>query len=97
MSDSLTIVARITPVAGKEDELETAMKDLVRGTRVEPGCMQYDLHRTTENPCVFVFYENWESEAHWHAHMTGDVLWALNQKAGALIEDAEILQMKKIE
>ena len=35
MSEPLTIVARIVPKSGVEDELEAAMRDLVAATRME--------------------------------------------------------------
>jgi len=96
MTESLTIIARIAPAPGQEDALEAKMKELVQETRGEAGCIRYDIYRTVENPCIFVFYENWETKAHWDSHMTGEALWGFNQKAGAMIEDAEILQMAKI-
>ena len=96
MSESHTVIARITPAPGQEDALEAAMKELVQAIRAEAGCIQYDFYRTTEDPCIFVFYEIWETKAHWEAHMTGEALWGFNQKAGAMIEDAEILPLARI-
>ena len=96
MTMPLTIVARIVPTPGKEDDLEAAMKALVAATRAEAGCIQYDLHRTNEDPCVFLFFENWETHALWRAHMDGPHLKAFNEKASGMIDKAEILQMTRI-
>jgi quinol monooxygenase YgiN len=41
----------------------------VAPTRAEPGCINDDLHVDTKDPCVFVFYENWRSQADLDAHM----------------------------
>ncbi|EPE96091.1 Antibiotic biosynthesis monooxygenase [Rhizobium grahamii CCGE 502] len=38
-------------------------------TRAEPGCINYDFHVDADDQCVFVFYENWISQAALDAHM----------------------------
>ena len=96
MAEHLTIVARVLPVAAQEDRLEAAMKDLVAATRAEPGCLQYDLHRTTDGPCIFLFYETWETKPLWDDHMSGAALQAFNQRVQGMIESAEILQMVRV-
>lgn len=96
MTDHLTIVARIVATPGTEDRLEAAMKVLVAETRQEAGCIQYDLHRTTENSCIFVFYENWETKPLWEAHMNGDAIKRFNEKIPGMIESGEVLQMRKV-
>ena len=96
MSKQLTIVARVVPETGQADPLEAAMRELVVATRAEAGCIQYDLHRTTEDPPVFLFYETWETKLLWDAHMAGEALRSFNQTVSGMIESAEILQMRKI-
>ncbi|MGI9384207.1 MAG: putative quinol monooxygenase [Methyloligellaceae bacterium] len=96
MSGPLTIVARIVPKPGVEDELETAMKDLIAATRQEPGCILYDLHRSSEGPCIFVFYETWESKPLWEAHMAGAAIQAFREAANHMIESGEVLQMSRV-
>jgi hypothetical protein len=32
---------------------------MVEPTRVEPGCLDYDLYQSTDDPSVMFFYENW--------------------------------------
>ena len=96
MSEPLTIVARIVPKSGVEDELEAAMRDLVAATRLELGCIQYDLHRTTEGPCIFVFYESWETKTLWEAHMSGAAIQAFREAANHMIETGEVLQMSRV-
>jgi len=66
---ALTIIAQITALDGKDDLVHDALRKLVEPTRAEAGCIRYDLHRDTENPCFFVFYETWESRELWRRHM----------------------------
>ena len=96
MGEPLTIVARIVPKPGVEDELEAAMRDLVTATRLELGCIQYDLHRTTEGACIFVFYETWETKILWEAHMNGAAIQAFRESANHMIESGEVLQMSRV-
>ncbi|MDH3669260.1 MAG: antibiotic biosynthesis monooxygenase [Paracoccaceae bacterium] len=65
---SLTILAQITAMPGKEDLVRRELEKLVPVTRAEAGCLNYDLHVDNENPGFFAFYENWESRELWQQH-----------------------------
>lgn len=65
---ALTVLAQITAVPGKEAFVRKALEGLVAPTRLEAGCIQYDLHVDNETPGFFVFYETWESADHLAAH-----------------------------
>lgn len=65
----LTVIAHATAKKGKGDELEKVLQILVVPTRAENGCINYDLHRSIENPDAFVFYENWTDKAALDAHL----------------------------
>lgn len=69
MTKILTIVARIEAKNGNAEFVKEAMLKLLEPTRKEVGCIQYDLHQDNENPNVFVFHEQWESEAHLQDHL----------------------------
>ncbi|MEM7668867.1 MAG: putative quinol monooxygenase, partial [Pseudomonadota bacterium] len=73
---SLTILAQITAVPGKEDLVRSELEKLVPITRAEAGCLQYDLHVDTSEPGVFAFYENWETRELWRTHMNAPHLAA---------------------
>lgn len=55
----LTIVAKIEAKPGSEDLVYQELQNLIAPTQVEDGCLNYDLHRSIENPALFLFYENW--------------------------------------
>ena len=57
----LTVVAEIVAKPGKEDEVRRHLLGFIEPTRKEEGCVQYDLHVSTENPGHFIFFENWTS------------------------------------
>ena len=57
----LTIVANITANADSITLVRAELEKLIAITRLEPGCVQYDLHQDNENPTHFMFFENWEN------------------------------------
>ncbi len=97
MTQTLSIVARILAAPGAADALEREMKLLVADTRVEAGCLRYDLHRGTEDPDLFVFVEEWESAPLWQAHMEGEAIRAFNERIGAgKIARGEIMRLGRV-
>jgi quinol monooxygenase YgiN len=47
------------------DKAEEAVKVLIHlrdGSRAEPGCVTFDVSRSTEDPNVFVLYEEWRDQ-----------------------------------
>jgi quinol monooxygenase YgiN len=70
-------VARTYPRPGHEEEVQSLlvqMADAVR--RAEPECLAYRLHRTTEGPVAFLFYEQYRSDAAFELHKTAPHLMA---------------------
>jgi quinol monooxygenase YgiN len=48
------------------DKAEEAAQLLIRlrdGSRAEPGCITFDVSRSTDDPNVFVLYEEWRDQA----------------------------------
>ncbi|MBO7913259.1 putative quinol monooxygenase [Vibrio splendidus] len=65
----LTIIATIVSKEDKTELVKAEMIKLIDKTRVEDGCINYDLHQDNSNPAHFVFHENWESETHLEKHL----------------------------
>ena len=51
----VAVVAELVAKPGKEEELRRELLALVEPTRREEGCVQYDLHVSTEERGRFVF------------------------------------------
>ena len=64
----LTFIARLTVKAGHEAEFERIMRMAVPKVRQEPGNHAYIFHRATDNPRVFMFYEEYDDQAALDAH-----------------------------
>ena len=93
---SLTILAQITAVAGKEDLVRSELEKLIEITRAEEGCEQYDLHQDNENPAFFVFYENWVSRDLWQKHMGAPHLAAYRAATEGAVADFQLNEMTRI-
>lgn len=65
----LTIIAKLTSAVEQNEVVKTELQKLVAPTRLEKGCINYDLYQDNEDPNVFLFYENWENAEDLDAHM----------------------------
>jgi quinol monooxygenase YgiN len=55
-------------------------------TRKEPGCLQYIVHQSTENPLNFAFYEQYVDEPALEAHRTSPhFAWYITGGIDALV------------
>ena len=64
----LTFTAKLTVQAGSEQEFERIMRIAVPKVREEPGNHAYVFHRSTQDPRVFMFYEEYEDQTALEAH-----------------------------
>ena len=74
---TITVVATFQSRPGKEAELRDALIGLLAPTRKESGCLNYDLHQSTEESGKFLFHENWTSKAALDAHLQSFQIKAL--------------------
>lgn len=82
---------------GKERGLREVLLALIQPTHAEEGCLQYDLHQSTEDPTLFLFYENWAGEKPLTAHFqTPHVQTALARAAELLEAPPEFYRLKRI-
>jgi quinol monooxygenase YgiN len=69
MADVLTVVAKIRAARGKGDALAALLQEQAAVVRKnEPGCLVYRPHRSTKDPDVFLFYEQYRDDAAFDAH-----------------------------
>ena len=66
--DKVTVMAYFEVKPGMEEQLLAAIPAVVAATRAEAACINYDFHRSTDEPNKFFFYENWTSLAGLEEH-----------------------------
>ena len=66
---AVTVVATLRAAKGKADLLAALLTEqcaIIRKT--EPGCLVYRVHRSTQDPDAFLFYEIYADDAAFDAH-----------------------------
>jgi quinol monooxygenase YgiN len=86
----LTLTARLTVKAGQEREFERIMSIAVPKVREEPGNHAYILHRSTQDPRVFMLYEEYDDQAALEAHRAH--LYEMGIDLGALLDGPPIVE-----
>lgn len=92
----LTVVAKLKAKNGREEQLGEMLRGLVEPTRAEKGCIAYDLHRSHEDPGLFVFTETWEDRPLWEDHMKSPHLVAFGEKQGDVTESWDLFVGEKL-
>jgi quinol monooxygenase YgiN len=93
----VTVVATLKARPGQEETLRQELLALIPATRAEAGCLNYDLHRATDNPALFLFHENWTSKADLDAHLAKPHLQNFLAKAADLLaEEPNITRWERI-
>ena len=92
----LTIVANITANANNIEMVKAELLKLIKITRAEAGCINYDLHQDNDNPAHFLFYENWESRELWQNHMGNQHLLDYLAATEGAVEEFVISEMTTI-
>ena len=85
MSEAVTVVATIKAKPGREDEVREVLLGLLAPTRAEAGCINYDLHVSSDAPGTFLFHENWESAGHLERHLATPHLEAFKARFDELL------------
>jgi quinol monooxygenase YgiN len=64
-----TMMVYILVRGEKAIDFETAFTPCIQATRLEEGCIAYDLNRSGVDPCRYLNYERWSSVAALDAHL----------------------------
>ncbi|MGH1412327.1 MAG: putative quinol monooxygenase [Pelagimonas sp.] len=92
----LTIVANITAKPEQIDLVKTELLKLIDITRLEQGCVTYDLHQDNQDPAHFMFYENWESRELWQTHMNALHLAVYMKATDGAVAEFTLHEMTKV-
>ncbi len=92
---TLTIVANIHAKSDKRDLVKAELEKLVKPTRAEEGCLQYDLHKDNDDPDHFLFFENWTSRDLWQKHMNAPHLAAYMEATDGAVAEFTLFEMTR--
>ena len=94
---ALTVIATLKAKPGREADLFADLRSLVAPTQAEAGCLTYDLHRSHEDPGLFMFTESWAGRPAWDAHMGAPHLTAFSARQGDLAQSWTLFVGEKVE
>lgn len=87
MTDTvLTAMGIVRAKPGQEEELGKRMAALIAPTCAETGCISYELFRSTEDPGVWMLFEQWRSVADLDAHIGSEHLQAFLRTKDEVLE-----------
>jgi quinol monooxygenase YgiN len=85
MIPGCTIIGTVVAKPETRAELQDILAAQVAPTRAEEGCLNYDFHADSHDPCVFVFYENWRTQEDLDEHLTKTHLKPLFDRQSELL------------
>ena len=88
MATPVYIVARFRAKEGAHESLKEALARLVDPTRLEPGCEQYDLVQSADDPRDFCILERWTDQDSLGRHIAGEDLRRALGQASAFFDGA---------
>ena len=83
----VTVLATIKAKKGLEETVRNEVLALVAPTRAEAGCLNYDLHQSSDDKALFMLYENWVSKEDLDLHLAMPYLQAFLGKAPELVAE----------
>jgi quinol monooxygenase YgiN len=93
----ITVVAKIKTRPEVVEKVREALLKLVEPTlQKDDGCINYDLYQDNEDPSLFFFLENWESEELLNKHLDSEHIKAYRDATEGLIEQRDLYRITRI-
>lgn len=87
MGNVLTVVAKIYPKTGREDDVAALLVKMAGAVKqAEPDCLVYRPHRAEKDPVAFLFYEQYRSRAAFDFHRTAPHLAGYREQMKGLVD-----------
>ncbi len=92
----VTVLAKLVAKDGKAELLKPLLEGLLSPTRIEQGCVQYDLHQDVANPETFYFYEVWETSDDLKKHGESSHIQTMRRQASDFLLSTELSFLNKL-
>lgn len=63
VSEPFIVLSRVEVRPDARELFVTAAAECIAATRLEQGCLAYEIHESLTQPCRFISYESWETRA----------------------------------
>jgi quinol monooxygenase YgiN len=64
------VIAKWIAAAGEEAAVEETLKRMAEATKREPGCLEYRIHKSNDDPQLFLLYEEYTGREAYEFHLT---------------------------
>jgi len=85
-TSQITIVCLIRAKQATKHQVKCELSNIAQMTHKESGNINYDLHVSVEEDCLFIIYENWRNQAALDKHMSQQYLKDFLAKESELLE-----------
>ena len=75
----IVVTAKITAKPGEKDKIISKAQNLIASTRLESGCISYDLFADTEDNDILLMLEKWENQDVLSSHMQTEHFKSFNE------------------
>ena len=94
----VTVVVRMKAKTGMEVRVRQELLNLLKPTRTERGCINFDMHQATNDPSLFLFHGNWVSEEDLKRHFETPHIKRWIEEAKALLATPmELTRWRKVD
>lgn len=89
-NSDLVVMTTAEAKPGKENSVQQALRDVAKAARSQPGCLEYSILRSAENPAVTFNVERWASKAERDTFLAGaDVKKFASAVSGAFVKSPQ--------
>ena len=88
---SFTVIASFTIDSANAHAFEAALKVLTQATRREPGCIQYDVHASTDTHGAYFIVEQYATEKDYLSHREEQHILDFRQIAAPLFKEPPVV------
>ena len=93
----LNVIAHLYAGEGQEVAVREVLESIVAPTRLEDGCLRYDLFVDVADPCRFTFIEEWTSSEALQVHSRAPhILAARASNQGRMREPNKVISLRQI-
>ncbi|MGE3173641.1 MAG: putative quinol monooxygenase [Planctomycetota bacterium] len=93
---TVRVVAHISARPDTIDAMRDVLKGLLQPTRMEAGCLRYELLQNLHDPTDFTFVEEWRTDADLTQHLAAPHLQAAHGEIEGLSADAPSVQTYRV-
>lgn len=89
--ENVAVHVSFTVKGGKEAEAREVFAELVKNSRNDPGCLQYDMHVSVCDEQSYMLYERWESRELLKAHQSAPWMSEFGPKLEAVLAEPPVI------